>query len=131
MINVAQKLRFIRELYNYTQEYIAMELGISQTSYCKIESGQTRLTLERLEKLASIFQLQVSELLSQDDSIIIQKWRESWGKAQKKNETSVQLESINQSESESNQQELFQLVRHLETEVSFLRDMLKQRHALA
>jgi len=47
-----QKLRLLREYRNYSQEYIAEKLGITQNAYSRIENNQTRLTAERLEKLA-------------------------------------------------------------------------------
>ena len=45
---VAANIRKIRDLRKYTQEYLAMKLGISQNAYSKIELAYTRITLERL-----------------------------------------------------------------------------------
>jgi transcriptional regulator with XRE-family HTH domain len=38
----------------YTQEYMASELGIGQSAYQKIESGEVNLSTDRLVQIASI-----------------------------------------------------------------------------
>ncbi len=54
MIN---KLKEIRLKYNYTQEYIASELGITQKAYSKIENGQTCLSQDKLIKLTNLYKI--------------------------------------------------------------------------
>ncbi|WPC14417.1 helix-turn-helix transcriptional regulator [Riemerella anatipestifer] len=51
MIN---KLKEIRLKNNYTQEYIASELGITQKAYSKLENGQTCLSQDKIMKLVKI-----------------------------------------------------------------------------
>ena len=65
-----QKLRLLREYRNYSQEYIAEKLGITQNAYSRIENNQTRLTAERLEKLATILDICPLELLSEREPVI-------------------------------------------------------------
>lgn len=65
-----QKLRLLREYRNYSQEYIAEKLGITQNAYSRIENNQTRLTAERLEKLAYILEISPLELLSEKEPVI-------------------------------------------------------------
>ena len=65
-----QKLRLLREFRNYSQEYIAEKLGITQHAYSRIENNQTRLTAERLEKLAAILNIPPLELLSDKEPVI-------------------------------------------------------------
>ena len=65
-----QKLRLLREYRNYSQEYIAEKLGITQNAYSRIENNQTRLTAERLEKLAAILKISMIELLSEKEPVI-------------------------------------------------------------
>lgn len=48
MIQQAEtKIKQIRELKNFTQEYVAQKLGLSTRAYSKIESGETQLTINR------------------------------------------------------------------------------------
>jgi transcriptional regulator with XRE-family HTH domain len=65
-----QKLRLLREYRNYSQEYIAEKLGITQNAYSRIENNQTRLTADRLEKLAVILEISPLELLSEKEPVI-------------------------------------------------------------
>jgi len=62
--SVALNIRKIREYRNYTQEYLAMKLGISQNAYSKIELGYTRITLERLIQISEILNVESVDLLS-------------------------------------------------------------------
>jgi transcriptional regulator with XRE-family HTH domain len=52
--SVAANIRKQREAKNYTQEYLAAKLKISQNAYSKIELGYTKITLERLFQIADI-----------------------------------------------------------------------------
>ncbi|MBS1665298.1 MAG: helix-turn-helix transcriptional regulator [Bacteroidetes bacterium] len=65
-----QKLRLLREYRNYSQVYIADQLGITQNAYSRIENNQTRLTADRLEKLAAILNVSLMELLSEKEPVI-------------------------------------------------------------
>jgi transcriptional regulator with XRE-family HTH domain len=61
---VAGNIRKIREIRNYTQDYLAAKLGISQNAYSKIELGYSKLTLERLFQISAILEVDVLELIS-------------------------------------------------------------------
>jgi transcriptional regulator with XRE-family HTH domain len=61
---VAANIRKIRELRNYTQDYLAAKLGISQNAYSKIELAYSKLTLERLFQISIILEVEVTQLLS-------------------------------------------------------------------
>lgn len=54
MIN---KLKEIRLKNNYTQEYVASELGITQKAYSKLENGQTCLSQDKIMKLVQIYNI--------------------------------------------------------------------------
>ncbi len=49
--NIAGNIRRIREGKGYTQEYLAMKLGISQNAYSKIELGIPKLRLSAFSRL--------------------------------------------------------------------------------
>ena len=65
-----QKLRLFREFRNYSQEYVAEKLGITQTAYSRIENNQTKVTADRLSQLADILNVPISELLSDKEPVI-------------------------------------------------------------
>jgi transcriptional regulator with XRE-family HTH domain len=61
---VATNIRRIREFKDYTQDYLAIKLGISQNAYSKIELGYTKITVERLFQIAEILETDPIGLLS-------------------------------------------------------------------
>lgn len=63
MENISDILRLSRSQKNYTQEYVAFKLGISQSQYNKIEKGEVQLTVERLVLIASVLELNKEEFL--------------------------------------------------------------------
>jgi transcriptional regulator with XRE-family HTH domain len=66
---ILQNIRAIRESKHLSQEYIAISLQMTQSSYAKLESGQSKLTVERLILLADIFQISSAKLLDPNFSI--------------------------------------------------------------
>jgi transcriptional regulator with XRE-family HTH domain len=63
---VAAAIRKKREFRNYTQEYLALKLHISQNAYSKIELGYTKITLERLFQIADILEFDVIDFITAD-----------------------------------------------------------------
>jgi len=63
-MNIGDNIKKIRELKNYSQEYVAQELGISQSTYARIESGTIVPKIDRLQRIAEILEIDVSFLLS-------------------------------------------------------------------
>lgn len=57
------KIRQIRELKNVTQESVALKLGISTRAYSKIETGETQLTINRLNEISQALDITPMEVL--------------------------------------------------------------------
>jgi len=66
-----EKLKTLRKIKNLTQEEMADSLGISQTTYARNENGKIALSPQRLDEIARILGVNVSFLLSENDSHII------------------------------------------------------------
>ena len=64
--NPHTKIKQIRELKNLTQEYIADRLNLSIRAYSKIEAGETQLTINRLNEISEILEIDPIELLGFD-----------------------------------------------------------------
>jgi transcriptional regulator with XRE-family HTH domain len=62
-------LKVLREINNYTQEYVAFQLGIDQSSYSKIERNPRTLRSEQLEKLSKLYKVSVSDIMSTSVSV--------------------------------------------------------------
>ena len=63
-MNIGDNIKKIRELKNYSQEYLAQELGISQPAYARIESGTSIPKIDRLQHIAEILEVDISTLLN-------------------------------------------------------------------
>jgi transcriptional regulator with XRE-family HTH domain len=64
----ASNIRKIRSYKNYTQDYLAAKLSISQNAYSKIELGYSKLTLNRLFQIASILEVDAVELINLENN---------------------------------------------------------------
>lgn len=62
-------IRKYRELRNYTQEYVASQMGISQNAYSKIENNYTQLTVAHIKQLSKILEVGLLDLLKDDFEI--------------------------------------------------------------
>ncbi len=62
--HVAGNIRKIRAFRNYTQDYLAAKLEISQNAYSKIELGYSKITLERLYNICSILEVDILQILN-------------------------------------------------------------------
>lgn len=61
--SVGQRIQLLRMEHNMTQEDMSEKLNLSTSAYCKIEYGETDITLTRLAKLANIFSMSPIELM--------------------------------------------------------------------
>ncbi|MCV9927906.1 helix-turn-helix transcriptional regulator [Flavobacterium sp. LS1R49] len=64
--SIKNQIKSIRELKNYTQEYMANQLGVTQAGYSKIEKGKTVLTYVKLVEIANILEVSVEDVISFD-----------------------------------------------------------------
>lgn len=63
MTEIQKAIRLKRLQLGYSQEYMGFKLGITQKSYCKIEKGETRLTVEMLLNICDVLELNPKELV--------------------------------------------------------------------
>lgn len=67
-----EKIRFLRQVKSWTQEDVAEKLGMSANGYGSIERGETDICLSRLEKIADVFGVDLTSLISCGDKIVYQ-----------------------------------------------------------
>lgn len=108
------KLKQLRELKNYTQEYMAQQLGLSTRAYSKIETGETQLTINRLNEIASILGVDPIEALGFDHQNIFNNCTQ---------EGNIGINHINLPDKLIEQYE--KRIEQLESEVMFLRVLVK------
>lgn len=100
--NLSQKLRKIRNEREYSQEFIAEKLDISQKTYSNIENNRSSISIDLLERISKLYEIEVIELLgveSIDEGVINlnDKLIEQYEKRlEEKNKRLEQLEEENQ-----------------------------------
>jgi transcriptional regulator with XRE-family HTH domain len=65
METFALKIRKLREVHGYPQEYVAFQMGISQAAYSKKETGKTNLSLTVLQQVSQLYDIALTDLISQ------------------------------------------------------------------
>jgi len=70
MKNIGFKIRKIRELKNYTQAYMADQLGIARESYGRLENGESAMKLDVLEQIANVFQVKIEDIINLDTNTV-------------------------------------------------------------
>lgn len=67
---VHEKIRLIRQAKGLTQEEVANKLQMSVNGYGDIERGETDVNLSRLEQIAQLFEIRLSELFGLDEKTV-------------------------------------------------------------
>jgi transcriptional regulator with XRE-family HTH domain len=67
--NLGLKIKKVRELKGYSQEYISTQMGITQNSYSKIKRGETNLSVNKLIEICRILNIDMSTLMNFDEKM--------------------------------------------------------------
>ena len=60
---LAQKLRELRKVNNYTQDYVAEVLGVVRQTYSHYETGKRTPDTNALYKLAGLYNISIDDLM--------------------------------------------------------------------
>lgn len=63
-VEINENIKSIRKLKNYTQEYMAFRLGITQAGYSKIEKNGSRISFGKLKEIALIFEIDLCSIIN-------------------------------------------------------------------
>jgi len=66
---VGTKIKKVRELKNLTQEQVAEQIGMTTSGYSRIERGEVRVSIERLEQIARALGVQPNDLTNFDENV--------------------------------------------------------------
>lgn len=62
--DLIKKIKALREENNFSQDYMARELGMSRPTYMQIEKGEREITITEAKKLAAIFSISLEDFLA-------------------------------------------------------------------
>jgi transcriptional regulator with XRE-family HTH domain len=65
-MELASKIKKIREQKQLSQQEVADELCMTQANYHKLESGKIQIKMNVVKKLADFFELQIEDLVSEE-----------------------------------------------------------------
>lgn len=71
MDKIGHKIRKIRELRDYSRQYMASRLNLASNSYAKIERNEVNISFNRLEDIAKILNVSVIYLIKFDERKIL------------------------------------------------------------
>ena len=119
-----ENIRKVRELRNYTQEYMADQMGLSISGYGKIERNDSDISLSRITQIAAILNVSRAKLLEFNSEEILKEVQneDKLIVDSKANYTKVESTSINQDDLST----LLDIIRSLREENKKLKEMLNQ-----
>jgi len=68
---INENIKNIRELKDYTQEYMALRLNMTQAGYSKIEKGIIALSCDKLQEIVSIFEMDLISIIEFESSLYL------------------------------------------------------------
>jgi transcriptional regulator with XRE-family HTH domain len=69
-VHIGQKVKKLRELRNFTQNYMAQEMGVTQSAYSKMELGESEITYSKLQRISEILGIGVEEIAAFNEQMI-------------------------------------------------------------
>lgn len=74
MLNVSMALRLYREMHNKSKEDLAKYLGIQTKAYMRYETGEREPSLEKLYKLAYLYNCKVDDFINVEENFIVDRY---------------------------------------------------------
>ena len=68
-MNLADKIKSIREEKNFKQVEVASHIGVDKSPYSKIEKGLRAIMAEELQKIAQFFNLTTDQIINYDGKV--------------------------------------------------------------
>ena len=135
-MNVHEKIRKLRKTKHWSQEEMAERMSMSLNGYAKIERGETKLHLDKLEQIAQILDIDIVELINSGERNVFVQFNENshFGSSfQGDNEKSLLIEIEKLKLSLSHYQQLLEekegflnkLVEQKDNEIKLLREMVE------
>ena len=129
-MSVNEKIRKIREAKDWSQEQMAEKLDMSLNGYAKIERGESKIYLDKLEQIAQVFDIDVIELMQSDGKNICFQIESPLGSVyQGGGETQmwIEIERLKLELSHAREKEslLTKMLDQKDSEIQALKDLLK------
>jgi len=70
-LSIVQRVKKVRVEKNFTQDYLAKKLGLSQKAYSKIENSESKLNVDTLIKISEILDTPITNFLDESSRPIV------------------------------------------------------------
>jgi transcriptional regulator with XRE-family HTH domain len=111
-LNIGKNIRQIRELKSYTQTFMADHLNMSIGGYSKIETGQTDVSISKVQQIADILETDLGTIFNFDAKNIFH---------QCNNENSVITGTIN---TQNNNGDLLEFLTSIQDQIKLMKEMM-------
>ncbi len=68
---IADRVKQIRVQKNYSQDYLAKCLGLTQKAYSKIENNETKLTVDALQRIANALETPIYQFFEESSRPVL------------------------------------------------------------
>ena len=129
-MSVNEKIRKIREAKDWSQEQMAEKLDMSLNGYAKIERGESKIYLDKLEQIAQVFDIDVIELMQSDGKNICFQIESPLGSVYQgggEAQLSIEIERLKLALSHANEKEelLKKLLEQKDSEITTLKELIQ------
>jgi transcriptional regulator with XRE-family HTH domain len=69
---IGEKIRKIREMKDYSQDYMAKKLDMSQNNYSRIEMGKVKIDIGRLLDISKLLEVDPMDIINFDEKYVFQ-----------------------------------------------------------
>ncbi len=116
---IGLKIRKVRELRNLTQESVAGSLGMTTSGYSRIERGEVKMSLERLEQIAQALGVQARDLVGFDENFFFTNYGHAHDHSFSVHADGQALQQVRDAYAAR--------IADLKDEIQFLRQLLRQK----
>ena len=129
-MSVNEKIRKIREAKDWSQEQMAEKLNMSLNGYAKIERGESKIYLDKLEQIAQVFDIDVVELMQSDGKNICFQIESPLGSVYQgggETQLSIEIERLKLALSHASEKEelLKKLLEQKDREIQTLKELIQ------
>ena len=117
---LSQRLKELRKVNNYTQDYVAAVIGTTRQTYSHYETGRRKPSTETLYKLSGLYNISVDDLLHLSVELDRNVYYEAPGPSKTSEDLSAYLDNIN----DPRNQKKFQYNSNLEKELLYYFQMI-------
>ncbi|MCB9203124.1 MAG: helix-turn-helix transcriptional regulator [Flavobacteriales bacterium] len=113
--SIGNNVRKYRELRGYSQEYMAEKMDITQSAYGKIEKENVKITIDRLQRISEILEVDLGNLINSKNQNIFNLYN---------NQTANGYIENQYNEMKSTYEKI---ISDKDDEIKFLRELLKEK----